>query len=298
MLERFARKARIWKVSVTTLVTALVIAVLAAIGFVFSGLYDIAATEPHTMPTRTLLRTVSRNSVQRHARGIEPPNLVDAKLIRRGFELYQELCVVCHGAPGIGKSRIGVGMNPNPPPREDAVRNWTTAEIFWVIENGLKMAGMPAFGVGESPRDSWALTAFVVRMNTTTPDEYARMARAVADPDPRAIDGLAWIPREDPGWTTLVTRGDVTEGRHLIRELGCGTCHRVPGVLGADGRNAPPLEGWARRHYLAGIEVNTPATLVAWILDPPALKRGTAMPHVGATEDEAWHVARYLYTLR
>jgi mono/diheme cytochrome c family protein/cytochrome c2 len=290
-------KATVWKVSLVTLLVAAVIGVVGATVYIYSGFYDIAAAEPHTGPVRSVLRTTARNSVERHARGVEIPNLADAKLIRRGFELYQELCVVCHGAPGVAKSRIGIGMNPNPPPLEDAVNYWKAEEIYWIIEHGLKMAGMPAFGIGVSPHNSWALTAFVMRLSSITPVEYARMAAAVSDPDPRVAEAFSWTRHEDPGWTTLLARGDAEEGRQLIRELGCGTCHRVPGVLGATGRNAPPLDGWSRRHYLAGIQMNTPALLVDWLVDPLAFKPGTAMPDVGASETEAWHIARYLYTL-
>jgi mono/diheme cytochrome c family protein/cytochrome c2 len=292
------RKARIWTTALVTLAIAAVLAIAGAIVVVYTGAYNIAATEPHTRPARTFLRSVSRNSVQQHARGVEVPNLDDPQLIRKGFGLYQELCVTCHGAPGVAKSRIGIGMNPNPPPLEDAVRNWSTAEIYWIIENGLKMAGMPAFGIGEAPRDTWALTAFVVRMNTLTPVAYAELERQAADPDPDVVASIEWVARTDiHGWDSLKQHGDAEHGRRLIDELGCGTCHRVPGVRSARGRVAPPLDRWSRRHFLAGVELNTPAMLVAWIVNPQAVKPGTAMPHVNATELDGWHIARYLFSL-
>lgn len=286
-------KARLGTI-IGTLVLAAGVAAIGGVAFVYAGVYDIAATEAHTAPARTTLSAVSRQSVQRRAAGVEVPPLDDASLIRRGFVLYDELCVTCHGAPGVAKSRIGIGMNPNPPPLEDATRRWSDAEIYWIIENGLKMAGMPAFGVGERPRDSWALTAFVRRLRTVTPGDYARMRAAIADP---AAAPVAWVVDEPAlGWARLAT-GDAERGRRAIDELGCGTCHRIPGIRTAQGRLAPPLDGWASRHYLAGVELNVPASLVAWLLDPPAVKPGTAMPAVGATEAQAWDVARYLYTL-
>jgi mono/diheme cytochrome c family protein len=291
----------------TVMVTLLAAGLLAGVGgvlFVYSGIYDIAARRPHTRPIWRLLQTAQRSSIEAAARSLEAPSLADAALVRRGLVLYREHCVVCHGAPGEAPAPAGVGMNPNPPPLLTSARDWRAGEIYWITSNGLKMAGMPAFGLTVSPDDLWALTAFVVRMNTLTPETYRQMIAAVAADDPAGAVGappdasIDWIGTRDLGWEALAARGDPEAGRRLVGELGCGSCHRVPGVAGARGRLAPPLDGWARRHFLAGRLLNTPADLVPWLVSPQAIKPGSAMPDVGATEAEAWHVARYLYTLQ
>lgn len=87
-------------------------------------------------------------------------------------------------------------------------------------------------------------------------------------------------------------------GRALIHAYGCGACHQVPGVPGANGRVAPNLTGFGRQQYLAGgIVPNTPERLVSWIEDPAAVKAGTAMPAVGVSHAEAVDIAAYLYSL-
>lgn len=95
-----------------------------------------------------------------------------------------------------------------------------------------------------------------------------------------------------------VFNGDPEEGRRLIAEAGCGTCHVIPGVAGARGNVGPPLNGFAKRAIIAGQIPNRGDDLVRWILDPPGIEPGTAMPSSGLTEVEARHVAAYLYTLR
>lgn len=107
-------------------------------------------------------------------------------------------------------------------------------------------------------------------------------------------------PRYQPGWihTPTVPGGEPERGQRALRAYGCGACHMVPGVPGADGLVGPPLIKWAHRSYIAGQLPNTPANLVRWIRDPQAVEPGTAMPDLGVTEDDARDIAAYLYTLK
>lgn len=95
-----------------------------------------------------------------------------------------------------------------------------------------------------------------------------------------------------------LTGGDPEVGRERIRQYGCGTCHTIPGVPGADAAVGPPLAGIASRMYLAGVLSNSPANLMRWIQDPPGVDSLTAMPDLGVTTPDARHIAAYLYTLR
>jgi len=101
---------------------------------------------------------------------------------------------------------------------------------------------------------------------------------------------LGEIERRVPG-------GDPAVGRSLAAYWGCGSCHRIPGVSGALSLTAPPLDGFERRQYIAGALVNNAENLVAWIVNPQAIEPGTAMPNLGMSEEEARHIAAYLYTL-
>lgn len=103
---------------------------------------------------------------------------------------------------------------------------------------------------------------------------------------------------DDPESPLELADGDPELGAALIREYGCASCHTIPGIRGADGVVGPSLREFAPRTYLGGVHPNTPETLVRWIMDAPAMSPETAMPDMNVPEDQARHIAAYLYTLR
>lgn len=97
---------------------------------------------------------------------------------------------------------------------------------------------------------------------------------------------------------TAAPIGDAEHGKLLLRQYGCGACHRIPGVAVADGNVGPPLDRIAERVYLAGMLPNVPENMVRWILAPRAIDPLTGMPDLKVPEPHARDMAAYLYTLR
>jgi cytochrome c1 len=87
-------------------------------------------------------------------------------------------------------------------------------------------------------------------------------------------------------------------GRETIAHYGCGSCHTIPGIRGADAMVGPPLEHIASRTYIAGVLQNTHQNLFTWLKNPPGVDAKTAMPNLHLSDAEAADVAAYLYTLR
>jgi cytochrome c1 len=81
----------------------------------------------------------------------------------------------------------------------------------------------------------------------------------------------------------------------LIAAYGCGSCHSVAGVHGADGAIGPSLQHFGSRRYIAGELPNTPANLIRWIMDPQRVEPGTVMPDMNVGESDARDIAAYLY---
>jgi cytochrome c2 len=102
---------------------------------------------------------------------------------------------------------------------------------------------------------------------------------------------------QDPSSRLAIAGGEPEQGHALIQAYGCGTCHTIEDVRGARGKVGPRLENYAQQHLLAGFLPNTPQNLIAWLIDPVALKPTTGMPAQGVTEMEARHMAAYLYSL-
>lgn len=91
--------------------------------------------------------------------------------------------------------------------------------------------------------------------------------------------------------------GDPENGRLLLRQFGCGSCHEIPKVAAARGKVGPPLSGIASRVYIAGVLANTPENMAAFIRHPQKAAPRTAMPDLGVTEPHARDMVAYLYTL-
>jgi mono/diheme cytochrome c family protein len=260
--------------------------------FIYSGLYPMAADLARYSLTRELFAAMKMNYVQRYARRVEAPQLRDARLVQQGVVLHREHCLVCHGAPGVRSEQIGRGIDPFPPDLSAAVPRWTDAEVYWILTHGLRMSGMPSFGVVLSEPERWALVAFLRQLPWLSPFEYRRWVAAIENEKPEAVE---WLIEDGRSIIRLAEEGNPGVGRDLIRRFGCGACHVIPGV--ALGTVGPPLADFAERQYIAGTVANTPDNLVAWIVNPQRINPKTAMPNMGVTPDEAFHMAAYLYNL-
>jgi mono/diheme cytochrome c family protein len=147
-----------------------------ALVVISTGTYNVAATAPHTAVARWLLNTTQERSVSARADDVPAQPPVDSAMLRHGFEEYREMCVACHGAPGVERGALGKGINPEPPDLAKESAEWSDGEIFWITKHGIKMAGMPAFGVTHSDEELWGIVAFVRRLESMSPEEYRRLA--------------------------------------------------------------------------------------------------------------------------
>jgi cytochrome c1 len=102
---------------------------------------------------------------------------------------------------------------------------------------------------------------------------------------------------EQPGGGPAPAGGDARNGKLLLRQFGCGTCHRIPGVVAADGTTGPPLASVGKRVYIAGSLPNTPENMARWIRNPKGHEPRTAMPDLQVTEAHARDMVAYLRTL-
>lgn len=263
-------------------------AVAVALVVLYAGFYNVSATHQHLSPTYEILEIGLRESIERHARRIEPPPLSDEVLIGRGRTLYVAHCVQCHGAPGVAPEPFALGLTPLPKNLAPIARERSAAEIYWVIKNGIKMTGMPAWEFRFPEHDLWAITAFVRRLPLLSPQEYAARAEADATPEQTAS-----ATSEAP-----VTGGDSQRGKMAIRQYACTTCHLIPGIVGPYAPVGPPLERIAIREYIAGMLPNTEENMLRWLRAPQEVNPRTVMPNLGVSERDARDMAAYLYTLR
>jgi cytochrome c1 len=97
--------------------------------------------------------------------------------------------------------------------------------------------------------------------------------------------------------SNVVSYGDAQRGKQALEDYGCGACHTIPGVDGADALVGPPLNHFGERAFIAGQLGNTPDNLKRWIMDPTGVEPGTAMPDLDVTEQDAEDIVAYLESL-
>jgi len=159
-----------------TIIVALCVVAAGGATLIFSGIYNVAATSPHTQLTQWLLHTTMERSVSTRAKSISAPEQFTPEQIKAGFSDFDEMCVTCHGAPGKEPGEIGKGLNPQPPNLAQHASHWSNAEVFWILKNGVKMTGMPAFGPTHSDDRLWSIVAFIKQqLPQLTPEDYAKM---------------------------------------------------------------------------------------------------------------------------
>lgn len=96
----------------------------------------------------------------------------------------------------------------------------------------------------------------------------------------------------------IYTGGDAQRGSQVIAMKKCGSCHMIPGIHSAQGWVGPPLLGFGKTTYVAGMLPNTPQNLEQWVMNPQSINPNTAMPNLGINAQQARDVAAYLYTLQ
>lgn len=156
-------------------VLGIVAVIVGGIVFIYSGVYNVAAVDPHNPVVSWALEATMHRSVAARADGIAAPARFDEAQVRKGAENFSSMCAMCHGGPGVEPSEVGKGLRPDPPELGNALRHLSTAERFWIVKHGIKMTGMPGFGATHSDEELWAIVGFLDRLPTLSAEEYRNL---------------------------------------------------------------------------------------------------------------------------
>jgi cytochrome c553 len=150
------------KTVLKTLAALALLGLLAAGAVVGLGLYNVSAQVGHWPGVSWVLHATFRNSAALRAPAPEAvPPLEDPALIALGAGHYASACTPCHAAPGQQASATMRAMVPAPPHIERAVPHWQPNEMHWIVENGIKMSGMPAWPAAGRDDEVWAVVAYL-----------------------------------------------------------------------------------------------------------------------------------------
>ena len=126
-----------------------------------------------------IARNVRGLAIPSNARSAPNPVIASDEDLRAARLHFADHCATCHDNDGSGQTLFGKGLYPHPPDlRLQETQNLTDGELFWIIENGVRFTGMPAFGGpgGEhGDEDSWRLVMFIRHLPKITGKELAEM---------------------------------------------------------------------------------------------------------------------------
>ena len=163
---------------IAALLIAGIFALLGGVAVIYTGAYDVAATAPHWPVTHWVMETARIRSIKAHAAGIQVPQNFDAPgNIPMGVEHFAAHCAVCHGAPGLPRGDIAQGLYPPPPDLAKTAPLYRSAELFWIVKNGIKMTGMPAWS-DHSDAELRATVAFIKKLPDISEQDYAKLVMA------------------------------------------------------------------------------------------------------------------------
>jgi len=157
------------------MLTVLVIGVLTGAYIVTTGVS--ARPDPGALEARTA-RTIRTLAIRPRVRGVTNPVPASDAVIMEGMEHFADHCAVCHGNDGSGDTEMGRGLYPRAPDmRLPATQNLSDAELFYIIENGVRLTGMPGWATGTKAGEtsSWHLVHFIRHLPELTAEEAERM---------------------------------------------------------------------------------------------------------------------------
>lgn len=149
--------------------------VLAVVEF---GLFDVRASTPHKRIVAWAAHKAMIDSMRLHSRHVQPPERFTPADVVAGFHAYDTHCVMCHGGPGVARAAWVKGMTPSPPYIVDSARFWTPAELFTIVNDGVKMTAMPAWGDTLGRGRVWNVVAFLEALPYLSPRDYDALRRA------------------------------------------------------------------------------------------------------------------------
>ena len=128
-------------------------------------------------------RSIRDMAIPEHERHQKNPFLGDSQALQQGRQDFFQRCAICHGTDGSGRTQIGLHEYPRVPDlRASSTQDLTDGEIHYIIENGVQLSGMPAFGSPHrvSGPESWKLTLIVRSLRALSAAELQQQTAAIA----------------------------------------------------------------------------------------------------------------------
>ncbi len=165
----------------TLIVIAAVVVVVVVVTFAVLPNLFAATQNPGRLETAVALR-VRNFSIPASASHAVNPRAGSRDAWRAGGAHFEDHCAVCHNDDGRGGGEIGPNMNPRVPDLTSArTQHLTDGQLYYIITNGVRWTGMPAFGGEHSPEETWQLVSFIRHLPRVTEDELEQLQKAAGE---------------------------------------------------------------------------------------------------------------------
>jgi mono/diheme cytochrome c family protein len=164
------------KIKVALVIVSVLVAALLLGGWLIAGRGFSAREEPAVLEGFLASRLRSL-ATPRAAKNEKNPVASSSEVLSKAMAHFADHCAVCHANDGSGDTVIGKGLYPKPPDmRKSATQDLTDGELFYIIHNGIRLTGMPAFGDENGPDlESWQLVYFIRHLPRITAEELEQM---------------------------------------------------------------------------------------------------------------------------
>jgi mono/diheme cytochrome c family protein len=165
----------LWRIGIWVLASVGFVAVAGALWFMAGG---IGSKVPPGRIETAVARRARSLAIPSAIRSRSNPVPATPDAIVAGMRHFSDHCAVCHANNGSGDTEMGRGLYPRAPDMRAApTQSLTDGELFYIIENGVRLTGMPAWGTGstESEQASWKLVQFIRHLPAVTQNELTEM---------------------------------------------------------------------------------------------------------------------------
>jgi mono/diheme cytochrome c family protein len=140
-----------------------------------------SARDEPTSAEAFVARRLRHSGIPRRARDLANPVAASPDVTARAMAHFADHCASCHGNDGRGETLIGRGLYPKPPDMtEKETQQLSDGELYYIIENGIRFTGMPAFGEeagNDQAKESWELVHFIRHLPAMRDEEMAAMKK-------------------------------------------------------------------------------------------------------------------------
>ncbi len=164
----------------------IVVATVFLAGLIYLGVaiarHGFSAREKPSKFEEFLARHARKIATPAGAKELKNPYLINPEGLKAAREHWMDHCATCHALDGSGNAVIGRNLYPKAPDlRDAATQGLSDGELYYIINDGVRFTGMPAWGGEHSSEETWQLVSFIRRLPSLSPDELKLMERQATE---------------------------------------------------------------------------------------------------------------------